>query len=233
MQIDLDMSLHFWVGDRECTGRTSIYHGPLLLVQETLQKPLSFSPQWQHFGTMEAVNQTGTSVEAVFSGTTIQWKGHRFDDGGQAKVTIDGKEVAIVDQYGPGRELPFSWEQDGLAPGEHTIKLSLIEERNPASKDRWINVISLSPPPADRPVLDATRMNSRPEPTTGTNRPQVMMDFTAVDGTQVRLRDFGTAGEGGISYISWLKVKNIAPTPFSHTNPLRSGRPSGIIVPGP
>ena len=32
--IDLDMTLHFWVGENECAGRTSIYYGPILLTYD-------------------------------------------------------------------------------------------------------------------------------------------------------------------------------------------------------
>jgi DUF1680 family protein len=34
IQIDLDMSLHFWAGERECEGLTSVYRGPLLLAYD-------------------------------------------------------------------------------------------------------------------------------------------------------------------------------------------------------
>lgn len=31
ISLDLDMSFHFWAGERECDGKTSIYRGPILL----------------------------------------------------------------------------------------------------------------------------------------------------------------------------------------------------------
>jgi hypothetical protein len=29
--LDLDMSLHYWAGERECAGQTAVYRGPILL----------------------------------------------------------------------------------------------------------------------------------------------------------------------------------------------------------
>jgi len=34
VEIDFDFSLHFWRGERECAGKTSIYRGPLLLTYD-------------------------------------------------------------------------------------------------------------------------------------------------------------------------------------------------------
>jgi uncharacterized protein len=113
VQIDLDMSLHYWVGERECAGKSSIYRGPLLLVHESPSRPV-------------------------------------FD-----AATIDGKLVA--------------------------------------------------PSHATRPV--------------------VALECLTVDGTKVRLRDYGTASEDGAPYFSWLEVRNLTAAPFSPTNPLRCTRP--------
>ena len=48
---------------------------------------------------------------------------------------------------------------------------------------------------------------------------------TTTDDCKLRLCDFGSAGEGGSPYRSWLPVKQIGKPPFASDNPLRSGRP--------
>ncbi len=34
VQVDLDMSLHYWVGENQCAGKASIYRGPILLTYD-------------------------------------------------------------------------------------------------------------------------------------------------------------------------------------------------------
>lgn len=102
--IDLDMGLHFWVGENACAGRTSIYYGPTLL---------AYDP--------------------------------RYND-------TDGTEAAALD----GRALEFTR----------------------AEWPHWL-------PPA------------------------LLLEFTAADGQAVRLCDFGSAGESGTAYRSWLKVDHL------------------------
>ena len=34
MRITLDMSLHFWAGEKECEGKTAIFRGPILLTYD-------------------------------------------------------------------------------------------------------------------------------------------------------------------------------------------------------
>ena len=48
---------------------------------------------------------------------------------------------------------------------------------------------------------------------------------TTPDDRKLRLCDFGSAGEGGSPYHSWLRVEQIEKTHFVLDNPLRSGRP--------
>ena len=118
IELELDMSLHYWVGEKECEGKASIYRGPILLTY-----------------------------------------------------------------------------------------------------DRRLNTMD----PDDIPPLDAASMkgglmvNEKRLPTI------VLLEYTAIDGRKLRLCDFGSAGEGGSPYVSWLTVKNVRKTPFTRDNPLRTG----------
>ena len=73
------------------------------------------------------------------------------------------------------------------------------------------------------PSLDANSMNEQPIAWQGWLPPRLLLEFTAVSGEKVRLCDFGSAGEGGSLYASWLPVTH-APPPvkYSRQNPLRS-----------
>ncbi|MCZ6675849.1 MAG: glycoside hydrolase family 127 protein [Candidatus Poribacteria bacterium] len=120
VELELDMSPHYWVGEKECEGKVSMYRGPVLLTY-----------------------------------------------------------------------------------------------------DRRLNVMD----PDDIPMLDATKMEGELIASDDKLPIIVMMEYTAPEGQKLRLCDFGSAGEGGSPYVSWLKVKHIDNTPFTPSNPLRSGRP--------
>lgn len=108
-----------------------------------------FSPNWNDSGQFRFGNTVGATAEYAFEGVGVRWLGFRYDDAGKAEVRIDGRVVAIVDQYGPGRDLPFHWEYRGLMPGKHTIKLTLLPDKNPASRDRFLNVAGFEALPAE------------------------------------------------------------------------------------
>ena len=107
-----------------------------------------FRPHWNAADQLHYTNVVGATAEYAFEGTGIRWRGFKFDDAGRAEVTIDGRLIAIVDQYGPGRNLPFDWSYRMLRPGRHTICLKLMEERTPESADRYLNVASFEALPA-------------------------------------------------------------------------------------
>ncbi len=103
-------------------------------------RQVTFGGPWNDGGIFRFTNSVGATARWEFEGTGIRWLGQKFDDAGRAEVRLDGQVVAVVDQYGPGRGLPFNWERRGLAPGKHTILLTLLAEKTAASRDRYINV---------------------------------------------------------------------------------------------
>ncbi len=228
--IDLDMRLRVWAGERECAGKVALYRGPLLLAHEQPSKTAQRPGAWQNFGDRFASRETGAAFEYDFDGDGIRWFGALFEDAGKARVLVDGKQVAVVDQYGPVRGMPFAWEHKGLGPGKHTLRIEVSGEKTPVSQNTWSNVAGFGPPSAERPgfssglaPLDVKTLDARPmDGAANTAGALVMVDVTDAAGQTVRLRDFGTAGRHGVSYASWLPARNARPTPFSTENPLRS-----------
>ena len=98
------------------------------------------SEGWQNVGLNYASSKIGATATYTFEGTGIRLLACRYDDGGKAEVTLDGQPAEVVDQYGPGRDLPFNWERQGLAPGKHTIQLKVLGEKSPDSKAHTVNL---------------------------------------------------------------------------------------------
>lgn len=75
----------------------------------------------------------------------------------------------------------------------------------------------------DIPPLDASTMTAKPVKWSDWLPPLLLLEFEATDGRTVRLCDFGSAGEVGTPYCSWLPIQHCPPTPaFSKEHPLRS-----------
>ena len=107
------------------TDPAAIWHVPF--------RSVTFRGKWSEAALFRFTNAVGATAETAFVGTGIRWLGFRYDDAGRAEVAIDGKVVAEVSQYGPGRDLPFDWSRRGLKPGRHTIKLTLLERKDAPS----------------------------------------------------------------------------------------------------
>ncbi len=70
---------------------------------------VTYRMAWNACPQFHFTNVVGATAECTFEGTGIRWNGFKFDDAGRAEVSLDGKVVAVVDQYGPGRGLSFAW----------------------------------------------------------------------------------------------------------------------------
>jgi hypothetical protein len=75
------------------------------------------------------------------------------------------------------------------------------------------------------PELDAATLKPEPASTNRKVQPWVLFKVKSVDGKEVTLCDFATAGAYGNYYRTWLNVRNVKPVPFDPNKPVWSNRP--------
>jgi hypothetical protein len=113
---------------------------------------LSFHGAWRREGALFLANKPGDYFEATFRGSTLIWEGLRRMDAGMASISIDGQTVGDADQYGytavhvgrlDQREVPFRWSISDLGGGEHTIRVTVLADKNADSQGAGVNVSGL------------------------------------------------------------------------------------------
>ena len=122
-------------------------------VGKTIISPdeLVFHGNWSRDDITHYAREKGCYFEGKFKGSNLVWEGLRHQDAGMAKVIIDGEEVADVDQYGytgvvqrvDQSEVPFRWSITNIGRGEHSIRVTILPHKNPASGGTKINVSRL------------------------------------------------------------------------------------------
>ncbi len=86
-------------------------------------------------------NVKGAACRLAFTGTGIAWIGVKNLDCGMADVYLDGKRLATVDTFNPGRlSQQELFAKRGLSRGRHTIQIVVTGTRNAASRDTHIVV---------------------------------------------------------------------------------------------
>ena len=106
---------------------------------------------------------------------------------------------------------------------DHRYNLERAMHRKPKirNKEGWDDAACL----LDVPPIDARSMRSRRVQWSDWLPPLLLVELKAANGKTVRLCDFGSAGEGGTPYRSWLPVKHCPRAPeFCRENPLRTSR---------
>ena len=146
-ELKLDFTLHYWAGEKDCDGLTSVYRGPILLTYD-----------------------------------------HRYN----------------LEHAEKGK------------PKDYLYYLSMKRD-----DPEWNATDCMLKPPA----LDAKTLKTRRVQWKEWMPPALLLECTAANGKKVHLCDFGSAGEVGTPYLSWLPVKRLGPTPdFSPTTPLGTNR---------
>jgi hypothetical protein len=78
-------------------------------------------------GELRGTSEAGATASYTFTGTGVSISGSTGGDKGQARVEIDGEEVAVADWYSttPGHRVRI-FEIDDLEPGEHSITVTVL-----------------------------------------------------------------------------------------------------------
>ena len=138
-------------------------------------------PRWS---SVTAVCVNGTRVNGVTSGSYLALTRRWHDD----RIEID---------FDLGYH---AWVGEAECAG----KASLYRGPLLLTYDRRFNEMD----PDDVPALDAEELDGRNVAWQGRIPPILLQEFTAADGRALCLCDFGSAGEGGTPYRSWLQIEN-------------------------
>jgi hypothetical protein len=84
---------------------------------------------------------TGASATFSFIGDSIAWVGTKDSTHGYARVLVDGGPAVLVDTYAPTRETQHVlYKRSGLAPGTHTITITVTSRKDPAATNTFQEV---------------------------------------------------------------------------------------------
>ena len=90
---------------------------------------------------MNFANAPGATMEFTFTGTGLDLFGGKGPDQGKFTVEIDGQQMDEVDTYDAVEEPTcciYSFRE--LEQGEHTFKLTILEDKNPESSDTFVRI---------------------------------------------------------------------------------------------
>lgn len=93
--------------------------------------------KWRSQGKFSS--NAGDSVTAVFTGDAIKFKATKFNDAGIGQLKIDGKVIDTIDEYSAQDGLLFERTYKTLGPGKHSITLTVLPDKNGASKGNHVN----------------------------------------------------------------------------------------------
>ena len=104
---------------------------------------LTYSGNWRsvadpqdHAGGVQVASTAGAEMRFTFSGNQVRLIGRVGPDGGLADVYLDdAKQLVAIDCWNPAvRRQQVLYYKNGLAPGEHTIRVAVRGGRNPVSQ---------------------------------------------------------------------------------------------------
>lgn len=174
-----------------------------------------------HWSGRTNVRLNGAAVPAVEAGRYLkidrEWKA-----GDRIEVTLD-MSLHVWRGAQECEGLASIYRGPLLLAYDHRYNLKHAEKGKLQVRDvaKWDPVTCM----LDIPTIDVKRMKSKRVQWADWLPPLLLLEFKAADGRTVHLCDFGSAGEAGTPYCSWLPVTSCPEAPgFSRENPLRTLR---------
>jgi hypothetical protein len=92
-------------------------------------------------GTSRFAEYAGSSMKVYFSGTSISFITRKGPAVGYARLELDGVPQPIIDLYNPGWVYQqLMWSSGTIGSGDHTLKVIMVGDSNPASASKGIYV---------------------------------------------------------------------------------------------
>ena len=161
-------------------------------------------------GSIYFSNLSGDYVQFLFSGDRVRWIGTRNSDHGIAEVYIDGTDFGPVDSYNPTeQDQQVLYEKTGLSSGQHTLKVVVLNQKNAASSNYYVDWDAFADHPQNLALGAQTWTSSNVSPPANNPTGLSYTGAQAVDG------DYGTYwASNGQVFPSWLEVDLGAPFPL-------------------
>jgi DUF1680 family protein len=103
-------------------------------------KAATYSGNWVDFNGWMTSSTPGSAAEYSFEGAGIRVHYFRYDDAGRLEVSLDGKVLGILDEYGSKRGEPAFVDYPGLTYGRHKLGFRLLPDKTEASKGCFVNL---------------------------------------------------------------------------------------------
>jgi DUF1680 family protein len=194
-----------------------------ITIKVTPSKTSSFTIKLRipHWSNQTDVKLNGKAIPGVISGCYLEIN-RKWKAGDQIEVTLD-MSLHFWQGAQACEGLASIYRGPVLLAYDHRYNLNQAKKGNLVVRDtaKWDPVTCM----LDMPIIDAKRIKAKVVQWSDWLPPLLLLECKTKKGGAIHLCDFGSAGEAGTPYISWLPVDNSPDVSgFSRENPLRSDR---------
>ena len=194
-----------------------------ITIKVTPSKTSSFTIKLRipHWSNQTDVKLNGKAISGVTSGCYLDIN-RKWKAGDQIEVTLD-MSLHFWQGAQACEGLASIYRGPVLLAYDHRYNLNQAKKGNLVVRDtaKWDPVTCM----LDMPTIDAKRIKEKVVQWPDWLPPLLLLECKTKKGRTIHLCDFGSAGEAGTPYISWLPVDNSPDVSgFSRENPLRSDR---------